>query len=112
MAFRIPNSEFRIQRSRPPDPCYHPSVIELKRFLAYIRPYLAQMIAAAIMMALAGALMSLVVATLNPLVNEVLLARQPATEDSGEAGEPSEAGARARAGPRRRAPERRRMSRP
>jgi subfamily B ATP-binding cassette protein MsbA len=65
-------------------------VTELKRFLAYIRPYLAQMIAAAIMMALAGALMSLVVATLNPLVNEVLLARQPATEDSGEAGEPSE----------------------
>ncbi len=45
-----------------------------------MKPYLGQMIAAAVMMATAGALMSLVVATLNPLVNEVLLAKQPEVE--------------------------------
>ncbi len=42
-----------------------------------MRPYLGQMAAAALMLALAGALMSMVVATLKPLVNDVLLA-QPA----------------------------------
>jgi subfamily B ATP-binding cassette protein MsbA len=39
-----------------------------------MRPYLGQMIAASIMLAVAGAMMTLVVATLKPLVNQVLLA--------------------------------------
>ncbi|MCP4661746.1 MAG: ATP-binding cassette domain-containing protein [bacterium] len=50
-----------------------------KRLLGYMRPYLFRMIAAVIMLAIAGGLMSLVVATFNPLVNEVILAR-PGTE--------------------------------
>ncbi len=75
------NSKFKIQQLKTPT-CYHPTVTELKRFLGYIKPYLVQMIAAALMMAIAGALMSLVVATLNPLVNEVLLAKQPEVERS------------------------------
>ncbi len=61
---------------------------ELKRFLGYARPYLGQMIAAALMMAIAGALMSLVVATLNPLVNEVLLAKTPEAEEASVPDEP------------------------
>ncbi len=73
-----------------PNPCYHPTVTELKRFLGYIRPYLTQMIAAAVMMAIAGALMSLVVATLNPLVNEVLLAKQPEVEQDRSPDKPEE----------------------
>jgi subfamily B ATP-binding cassette protein MsbA len=48
-------------------------VTELKRIVAYMRPYLGQMMAAAVMLALAGAMMTLVVATLEPMVNEVLL---------------------------------------
>jgi subfamily B ATP-binding cassette protein MsbA len=44
-----------------------------------MRPYLAQMVAASVMLAVAGAMMTLVVATLEPMVNEVLLAR-PAQE--------------------------------
>ncbi len=47
-----------------------------------MRPYLAQMAAAAVMLAIAGALMSMVVATLKPLVNEVLLAQPAAVEES------------------------------
>lgn len=61
---------------------------ELKRFLGYARPYLGQMIAAAVMMATAGALMSLVVATLNPLVNEVLIAKKPVAEKTSAPDEP------------------------
>jgi ABC-type multidrug transport system fused ATPase/permease subunit len=53
-------------------------VRELKRLLGYIKPYLAQIAAAAAMLAVAGGLMSMVVATLKPLVNEVLLAQRPA----------------------------------
>ena len=45
------------------------------RLSRYMRPYVWQMVAAAVMLAIAGAMMSLVVATLNPLVNEVLLAK-------------------------------------
>ncbi len=60
--------------SNPLPFCYHSRVSEFKRLLGYIRPYLAQMAAAALMLAVAGALMSIVVATLKPLVNEVLLA--------------------------------------
>jgi subfamily B ATP-binding cassette protein MsbA len=44
-----------------------------------MRPYLGQMAAASLMLAVAGAMMTLVVATLKPMVNEVLLAR-PAHE--------------------------------
>jgi len=47
-----------------------------------MRPYLAQMAAAAVMLAIAGALMSMVVASLKPLVNEVLLAQPAAVEES------------------------------
>jgi subfamily B ATP-binding cassette protein MsbA len=44
-----------------------------QRLLGYMRPYLLQMIVAAITLALAGAIMAAIVATLKPLVNEVLL---------------------------------------
>ena len=64
--FRIPNSEFKSATIA--------TVIELRRILGYMRPYLGQMLAAAIMLAVAGAMMSMVVATLKPLVNQVLLA--------------------------------------
>jgi len=47
-----------------------------------MRPYLTQMAAAAVMLAIAGALMSMVVATLKPLVNEVLLVQPTAAEES------------------------------
>jgi subfamily B ATP-binding cassette protein MsbA len=43
--------------------------------MGYLRPYLGQMMAAAVMLAVAGAMMTLVVATLKPMVNEVLLAK-------------------------------------
>jgi subfamily B ATP-binding cassette protein MsbA len=56
-------------------------VTELKRILGYMRPYLGQMLAASVMLALAGAMMSLVVATLEPMVNQVLLA-QPVDSDT------------------------------
>jgi subfamily B ATP-binding cassette protein MsbA len=44
------------------------------RLLAYMRPYLLQMVVATIALAIAGAIMAGIVATLKPLVNEVLLA--------------------------------------
>jgi subfamily B ATP-binding cassette protein MsbA len=56
-------------------------VTELKRLLGYMRPYLGQMVAASVMLAVAGAMMSLVVATLEPMVNQVLLAK-PANVDT------------------------------
>ncbi len=65
--FRIPNSEF--------NGATIVAVTELRRILRYMRPYLAQMAAAAVMLAIAGAMMSMVVATLKPLINQVLLAR-------------------------------------
>ncbi len=43
-----------------------------------MRPYLSQIIAASIMLALAGGMMSLVVATVKPLVDDVLLAKPDA----------------------------------
>ncbi len=46
-----------------------------------MKPYLVQMIAASIMLAVAGAMMSLVVATLKPLVNQVLLVNAPAVTE-------------------------------
>jgi subfamily B ATP-binding cassette protein MsbA len=47
-----------------------------------MRPYLAQMAAAAVMLAISGAMMSMVVATLKPLVNQVLLSQPAAVEES------------------------------
>ena len=47
-----------------------------------MRPYLGQMMAASVMLAVAGAMMTLVVATLEPMVNEVLLAQPRAIESS------------------------------
>jgi subfamily B ATP-binding cassette protein MsbA len=52
-----------------------------------MRPYLGQMMAASIMLAVAGAMMTLVVATLKPLVNEVLLAKPAESAVSEESGE-------------------------
>ena len=43
-----------------------------RRLLRYTKPYLGQMAAAALMLAVAGALMSAVVATVKPLINQVL----------------------------------------
>ncbi len=60
--------------------CYHLRVSPFPRLLRYMRPYVGQIAAAAVMLAIAGALMSLAVATLKPIVNEVLLTRPTATE--------------------------------
>lgn len=51
-----------------------------------MRPYLGQMMAASVMLAVAGAMMTLVVATLKPMVNEVLLAKpvEAAVSDADE----------------------------
>jgi subfamily B ATP-binding cassette protein MsbA len=45
----------------------------IRRLLGYVKPYLSQLIAASILLAVSGALMSAVVATIKPLVNRVLL---------------------------------------
>jgi len=58
-------------------------VSPLQRLLRYMRPYLSQMAMAAVMLAVAGGLMSMVVATLKPMVNQVLLS-QPAVETTAE----------------------------
>jgi subfamily B ATP-binding cassette protein MsbA len=57
-------------------------VTELKRLLGYMRPYLRQMVTASVMLAFAGAMMTLVVATLEPMVNQVLLAKPAVVESS------------------------------
>jgi subfamily B ATP-binding cassette protein MsbA len=44
-----------------------------RRILRYAKPYLGQMAAAALMLAVAGGLMSAVVATVKPLINQVLM---------------------------------------
>ncbi len=49
-----------------------------QRLLGYMRPYFMQIAAAAIMLAIAGGLMSLVVATLKPIVNQGVLAQPEA----------------------------------
>jgi subfamily B ATP-binding cassette protein MsbA len=43
-----------------------------RRLLRYVKPYLGQIAAAAVMLAVAGGLMSAVVATVKPLINQVL----------------------------------------
>jgi subfamily B ATP-binding cassette protein MsbA len=45
----------------------------LRRLAGYVRPYLGRMVAATLMLAISGALMGAVVATVKPLVNGVLL---------------------------------------
>ncbi|RLE33360.1 MAG: hypothetical protein DRJ61_07455 [Acidobacteria bacterium] len=50
-----------------------------QRLLGYMRPYFMQIAAAAIMLAIAGGLMSLVVATLKPIVNQGVLTQPEAT---------------------------------
>jgi ABC-type multidrug transport system fused ATPase/permease subunit len=55
-----------------------------------MRPYLAQMAAAAVMLAIAGAMMSMVVATLKPLINQVLLARPDIAAETVAAGSADE----------------------
>ena len=42
------------------------------RLIGYLRPYLGRIVLGAILLGIAGALMSAVVATMKPLVNEVL----------------------------------------
>ncbi|RMH16736.1 MAG: ATP-binding cassette domain-containing protein [Acidobacteria bacterium] len=55
----------------------------LFRLLGHLRPYAAQMVIATLLLAVAGGLMSVVVATMKPLVNDVFLAR-PETPAAGE----------------------------
>ncbi|HEX5045190.1 MAG TPA: ABC transporter transmembrane domain-containing protein, partial [Candidatus Polarisedimenticolaceae bacterium] len=52
---------------------------ELRRLFGYVRPHLGRMVLAALLLAVAGALMSAMVGTIKPLVNEVLLPSSPAT---------------------------------
>ncbi|MFQ5671446.1 MAG: ABC transporter ATP-binding protein [Acidobacteriota bacterium] len=54
------------------------------RLLGYVRRYMLQMASAAIMLALAGTLMAVIVASIKPLVNDVLLA--PAQQAVPQAG--------------------------
>jgi|GEM_PF-3871004 len=52
------------------------------RLLGYLRPYALRMVAATLLLLVAGGMMAAVLATLKPLVNEVLLARPPAVAAS------------------------------
>jgi len=54
----------------------------LRRLAGYVRPYLGRLIAAALMLAISGALMGAVVATVKPLVNEVLLGQGGTVADA------------------------------
>jgi subfamily B ATP-binding cassette protein MsbA len=44
----------------------------LRRLIGYLRPYLGQMVLAVVLLTISGAMMSVVVATVKPLVNRVL----------------------------------------
>jgi subfamily B ATP-binding cassette protein MsbA len=50
----------------------------LWRLLGYLRPYLGQLVLASLLLAVSGALMAVVVSTVKPLVDEVLLSRPQA----------------------------------
>ena len=65
----------------------------LQRLLGYVRPYVAQLAVAALLLGLSGALMGAVVSTIKPLVNDVLLA------GTGAAAEPVATEAAATSGP-------------
>jgi subfamily B ATP-binding cassette protein MsbA len=57
-------------------------VAEIRRLFGYVRPYLGRMILAAILLGVAGALMSAMIATIKPLMNEVLVpGATPASPD-------------------------------
>ena len=45
----------------------------MRRFFGYLKPYMATMLAATLLLAVSGALMTLALATARPLVNQVLL---------------------------------------
>lgn len=61
---------------------------ELRRLLGYLRPYLFRMLLAAVLVSVSGALMAAVLATLNPLVNEVFLGRTAVPWVADVAGDP------------------------
>jgi subfamily B ATP-binding cassette protein MsbA len=52
---------------------------DLWRLLGYLRPYLGSMVLASLLLAVSGALMALVVSSVKPLVNDVLLPGATAT---------------------------------
>ena len=58
----------------------------MRRYFGYLKPYLATMLAAALLLALSGILMSLALATAKPLINQVLdrdsVAAVPAREEA------------------------------
>jgi subfamily B ATP-binding cassette protein MsbA len=56
---------------------------DLWRLLGYLRPYLGTMVLASLLLAVSGALMALVVSTVKPLVNDVLLPAAASGEMSG-----------------------------
>ena len=57
---------------------------ELWRLLGYLRPYLGRIVLGALLLAVGGALMAAVVATVKPLVNEVLLPGMAGTLEPAE----------------------------
>jgi len=59
----------------------------LGRLFGYLRPYAGRMVLAAALLAISGALMAVVVSTVKPLVNEVLLPQVGAAQR--DAGEPA-----------------------
>jgi subfamily B ATP-binding cassette protein MsbA len=62
---------------------------ELLRLAGYLKPYLARMIAAAVMLAIGGVLMAVAISAFKPLVNEVLLPasqQSPAAEATAQGG--------------------------
>ncbi|MDH3785320.1 MAG: ABC transporter ATP-binding protein, partial [Acidobacteriota bacterium] len=61
---------------------------ELRRLLGYLKPYMVRMVLAALLVSISGALMAAVVATLNPLVNEVFLGQTTADAVGQVGGEP------------------------
>jgi subfamily B ATP-binding cassette protein MsbA len=58
----------------------------VKRLLAYLKPYRGAIVVSALLLALSGALMSVVVATVKPLVNEVLLPAEAGTAAAASSG--------------------------
>jgi len=56
---------------------------DFRRLLSYMRPYLAKMVLAALLLAVAGGLMSVVVATVKPLLNTVLFSAPGLEIDTG-----------------------------
>ena len=55
------------------------------RLLGYLRPYRNKLIGASVMLSVSGALIAIVVSTIKPLVNQVLLGRPPETVAEGGA---------------------------